>query len=75
MPFGQGYSVVRICEQEQAMRARALQVIKDMFARKEIERKAKIKRTGRVPNAYQIPTWRDEITGRIREKNEPYNER
>jgi|TARA_X000001382_G_scaffold18151_1_gene11210 hypothetical protein len=75
MPFEQGYSVARICEKEQAMHARALQVIKDMFARKEIERKAKIKRTGRVPNAYQIPTWREEITGRIREKHEPYNER
>ena len=75
MPVGDGYSMARLCTQEQANRAMELRELKERLARKEIERKAKIRRTGRVPEAYQIPTWRDEITGRIREKNEPYNER
>ena len=67
--------MARTCKQEQANRAMELRDRRERLARKEIERKAKIRRTGRVPEAYQIPTWRDEITGRIREKNEPYNER
>jgi hypothetical protein len=75
MSFGDGYSIGRTCTQEQAMRAMEMRELRERLARKEIERKARIRRTGRVPKAYQIPTWRDEITGRIREKNEQYNER
>jgi hypothetical protein len=75
MPFGNGYSVARNVSQQESDQAKLRMSLRDVKARIEIARKAKIKRTGRVPDAYQIPTWRDEITGRIREKNEPYNER
>lgn len=75
MSYGDGYSVARSCNHEQAMRAMELREVKELIARREQARKARFRRTGRVDKAYQIPTWRDEITGRIREKNEPFNER
>ena len=75
MPFGDGYSVGRLCTDEQSKRAKTVREIKELIARREIARKQRIRETGRVPKAYQIPTWRDEITGRIREKDEPFNER
>jgi len=74
MSFGDGYSVGRMCTDEQSKRAKSVREIKELIARREIARKQRIRKSGRVPKAYQIPTWRDEITGRIREKDEPYNE-
>jgi hypothetical protein len=62
MPFGDGYSVGRSCTDEQAMHAVELRELKELLARKEQARKARFKRTRRVPKEHQAPTWREEMS-------------
>jgi len=54
----------------QAMHAMELRELKELLARKEQARKAKFRLTRRVPKAHQVPTWREEFTGRIHERKE-----
>ena len=63
---------IRSCSPEESKRARYRRDKQDFLARKEQRRKALIRATGRVPDAYQIPTYREEFTGKIREKKIRY---
>jgi len=64
MPFGEGYSVGRMCTDEQSKRAKEYREIKELIAQREIARKKRIREQGLVPKQYQEPTWRDEIKKR-----------
>ena len=57
---------VRICTDKQAKRAVELREVKELLARREIARKAKIRKDRRVPKAYQYPTWKEQLKQRAR---------